>query len=492
MILPRSPLDSLSVQAIAKKLATGELSITELLQACFQRIELREFQVRAWTYLDMDHAQQQATVWEQKLQQEGSQTLETFPLLGVPIAVKDIFATLEMPTGWGTEIYRNRYMGYDAAIVSKLKAAGAIILGKTVTTELATAAAGPTANPHNLAHTPGGSSSGSAAAVADGMVPIAMGSQTMGSILRPAAYCGIFGFKPSFGLISRYGMMPVAPVLDHVGVFARCLNDIHRLLTVLIGTDNRDPDCQTTKQTFSFKATSLSVRSTKDFQSIRLGLIKTSHWQQTERIAQSRLMQAITVLRQADIRVDLVALPANVDPYWNIVQTLCAHGLYQNHGALLSKAPDRCSPLLRDWLQWGKSISADTSQQACRWRYRYREQLRPIFAKYDAMLSPVTLGPAPLGLANTGSPIFCGLWTLCGLPALNIPLGKTVDGLPLGCQLVGSLYNDQKLLEIAHQCWAILSPVFGEITLPPVSFLTDEGIKQCQSHYGFEFSPGYS
>ncbi|MEM9164119.1 MAG: amidase [Cyanobacteria bacterium P01_F01_bin.4] len=239
-------LPFLTAEKASLKIAQGQLTTVELLQACLRRIEDREPSIHAWQYLKLDQALQQAATWDKPDRTFGTTDRLTAPqpLSGIPIAVKDIFATVDMPTGWGTDIYRDRYLDHEAAVVTRLKQAGAIILGKTVTTELATAAAGPTTNPHNLTHTPGGSSSGSAAAVADGMVPLAIGSQTMGSILRPAAYCGIFGFKPSFGLISRDGMMPVSRDLDHVGVFARGLGDIQLLLDVLIGQDDRDPDCQ--------------------------------------------------------------------------------------------------------------------------------------------------------------------------------------------------------------------------------------------------------
>ena len=473
MTLLQSSLNSLTVQTIVDHLTTGDLSITELLQVSLQRIELREPRVRAWTHLDIDHAKKQVADWEQVLKGisgRGPQTpnpggFESYPLLGIPVAVKDIFATLEMPTCWGTEIYQNRYLDHEAAVVSQLKSAGTIILGKTVTTALATATAGSTTNPHNMAHTPGGSSSGSAAAVADGMVPLAIGSQTMGSVLRPAAYCGVFGFKPSFGLISRYGMMPVSQVLDHVGVFARNLDDIQRLLTVLVKPDSRDPDCQTSEQIVSFEQP-LPKKLENGDRSIRLGLIKTSHWSHAEDVTQSRLLQAVDVLRQADISVDLVSLPPEFDRVWSVVQKLCAYGLYQNHGTLLTEHPGQCSPLLESWLKRGQSISENAYRQACQMRDRYRELLAPIFAQYDAVITPVTTGPAPLGLENTGSPIFCGLWTLCGLPALNMPLGYTANGLPLGCQLVGALYSDRQLLTIAEQCWQILKKTFGDIQIP--------------------------
>ena len=461
MTFPQSPLNHLSVQSLRGGLAVGEFSINELLQACLQRISCREPQVQAWTYLDIDRAQKQADKWEQVLIQQRYQSLGNFPLLGIPIAVKDIFATLDMPTEWGMKVYQNRYLDDEAAVVSYLKAAGAIVLGKTVTTALATATAGPTTNPHNCAHTPGGSSSGSAAAVADGMVPLAIGSQTMGSVLRPAAYCGVFGFKPSFGLISRYGMMPVSQILDHVGLFARSLDDIQRLFSVLAQPDLRDPDCQ-----FSQRMVLAENPISHGNRPIRLGLVKMPHWEQAEDIIQTRLMQAVEVLRQADITVRLVSLPAEFDQAWHIVQTLCAYGLYQNHGVLLTDNADQCSPLLERWLKRGQSISDDAYQQACQWRDRYRELLTPIFAQYDAVLSPATTGPAPSGLDNTGSPIFCGLWTLCGGPALNLPLGSTTNGLPLGCQLVGARYRDRHLLTVAEKCWQILKRVFGDIQIP--------------------------
>ncbi|MEO1591693.1 MAG: amidase [Cyanobacteria bacterium J06632_22] len=461
MTSPKLPFNHLSVQSVRNRLTVEALSIQELLQACLQRISCREAKVQAWTYLDIDRAKKRADEWDQALTQHRRQCLEAYPLLGIPIAVKDIFATLGLPTEWGMEIYHDRYFDYEAAVVSNLKAAGAIVLGKTVTTALATATAGPTTNPHNRAHTPGGSSSGSAAAVADGMVPLAIGSQTMGSVVRPAAYCGVFGFKPSFGLISRYGMMPVSQALDHVGLFARSLDDIQRLFSVLAKSDLRDPDCQFTQRTV-LAGNSIGHGN----RPIRLGLVKTPYWEQAEDIVQTRVVQAAEVLGQADIIVDLVTLPAEFDRAWYIVQTLCAYGLYQDHGALLTASSIPCPPLLERWLKRGRSISNSAYQEACQWRARYRQLLTSIFTQYDAVLTPSTTGPAPLGLDNTGSPIFCGLWTLCGVPALNLPIGYTADGLPLGCQLVGARYCDRHLLNIAEQCWQILKKVFGDIQIP--------------------------
>lgn len=232
-------IHTLSATVLAQAIRTRRISCLEAVEACFEQIEQREQAVEAWQYLNPDQVIEQAIA--------GDRTRATGtplgPLHGIPVAVKDICATADMPTGWGTPIHAGQQLNYDAAVVARLRAAGAIIMGKTVSTEYALARAGKTRNPHHPNHTPGGSSSGSAAAVADRMVPLALGSQTGGSVLRPAAYCGVLGFKPSFGAISRFGVMPVCRDLDHVGVFARSLADIALLCSVLIGPDGRDPDC---------------------------------------------------------------------------------------------------------------------------------------------------------------------------------------------------------------------------------------------------------
>ena len=443
----------LTATAALAQMASGQLTATQLLQTCLKRIEQREPAIKAWTFLQTEAALQPALHQDTR----SPHTLQPPPamaqLQGIPVAVKDIFATVDMPTAWGMAIYAGRYLPTDAAIVARLKAAGATILGKTVTTELATAASGPTRNPHNLAHTPGGSSSGSAAAVADGMVPVAIGSQTMGSVLRPAAYCGIFGFKPSFGRISRQGMMPVCDDLDQVGLFARSLEDIEHVFDVLDeGADehsrrggNAEPDAEETRKT---NDTSSPSR--------RLAWIKTPHWDQVEGIAQERLQEAVRALEQANILLETIALPPVCDDYWDTVQTLCAYGLNANHGWLLETHAPSCSAQLKDWLQRGRRISRAVYEQALQRGIHYRQAIAAILERYDAILTPVTSGPAPYGLETTGSPIFCGLWTLCGVPALNLPIGKTPTGLPLGIQFVGKLHGDRHFLQTAKRCWQVL------------------------------------
>jgi Asp-tRNA(Asn)/Glu-tRNA(Gln) amidotransferase A subunit family amidase len=434
-----------------------QISVSEILNDSLSRIDTRESDVKAWIFLAAEAARQQMASQEQYCRAiSPSDLLSQCPLFGIPVGVKDIFATVDMPTAWGLSPYRDRYLPEDAAVVTRLKAAGAIILGKTVTTELATAAAGPTRNPHNLAHTPGGSSSGSAAAVADGMVPIAIGSQTMGSVLRPAAYCGVFGFKPSWGLISRDGVMSVSAVLDHVGMFARCLNDIRRVFEVLI--DQAD----TARQ-------SPAVRSHQSSRPPQLAWIKTPHWHLVDPIAQTRLQQMVDVLSNAGANINAVELPTDCADFWETIQTLCAYGLYQHHGWLLKNHRPLCSPNLQAWLQRGQQVGVSTYTAALHQREQYRASIDTLFSDFDAVLTPVTSGPAPHGLENTGSPLFCGLWTMCGLPAINIPIGQTLDGLPLGCQLVGRYNCDRQLLHIAEYCWQHLKPIFGDIKIPGVA-----------------------
>ncbi|MGP1387291.1 MAG: amidase [Thainema sp.] len=430
------------------------LSLSRILDSCLQRIDSREAVVQAWTFLAVEAAQQQAARHAQQLRARSPQAVLTqFPLLGIPVGVKDIYATVDMPTAWGLPLYRDRYLLEEAEVVTRLKAAGAIILGKTVTTELATAAAGPTHNPHNLDHTPGGSSSGSAAAVADGMVPIAIGSQTMGSILRPAAYCGIFGFKPSFGSISRQGVMPVSADLDHVGIFARCLQDIDRVLEVL--RDPGDTSC-------SYSET----RSPQFSRPPKLAWIKTPNWHLIDPLAQTHLQQVADVLSKAGIDINAIELPNDCADFWETVQTLCAYGLYQHHGQLLDNSSSECSPKLQAWLKRGKQIDLSMYAVALRKQEQYRASIDTLFNQFDAVLTPVTTGPAPQGLENTGSPLFCALWTVCGLPAINIPIGQTRDSLPLGCQLVGRFNCDRQLLSIAEYCWQHIEPTFGGINIP--------------------------
>jgi Asp-tRNA(Asn)/Glu-tRNA(Gln) amidotransferase A subunit family amidase len=457
---PKASMTYFTATQALKQLQDGKLQPSTLLQFSLKRIQQREPDVRAWQSLAIETALQKAQRFDQ--QPTKFQAMADLPLRGIPVAIKDIFSTADLPTTWGTSIYQGRYLPEDAAVVARLKAAGAIILGKTVTTEFATAAAGSTRNPHNLDHTPGGSSSGSAAAVADGIVPVAIGSQTMGSILRPAAYCGIFGFKPSFGVMSRYGMMPVSMDLDHVGLFSRCLDDLELLLTVVASPDNRDLACtQSLQKREKTAAYTLPPR---------IALILGPHYEQLEPVARDRLQDVSHVLEGAGATVDRVTLTDLFQTAWEDTQNLCALGLATHHGEVIRRHRDQVSDLLHDWVERGEWLDEAAHARIRRRVASYRSALSDIFAAYDIILTPVTTGAAPKGLEGTGSPIFCGLWTLCGVPAINLPVGKDSFGLPLGCQLVGKYLADFRLLNLARWCWAVLAEEFGDIEVTITDF----------------------
>lgn len=447
------PTPSLTVELAMEQLRLGCVTATELLQCSLARIQQREPLVQAWQSLGIAPARARAALLDSTWQEEG----ELPPLHGVPVGVKDIFATPDLPTTWGSPMFGDRYLSETAAAVERLERAGALILGKTVSTEFATAAAGPTRNPHNLSHTPGGSSSGSAAAVADGMVPVAIGSQTMGSVLRPAAYCGIFGFKPSFGAISRYGMLSVCRDLDHVGVFARCLADIRRLVSVLAGADSRDPDCR-------------GVPHYSDMtgypNSPRIGWLQGPDWDGVDSESQSRLCEAVEVLRAGGAVISNVSLPPVFQHAWNDSKVLCACGLAASHGDTIKRHRGQVSDLLWSWVELGYQSSPLAYARARQRGILYRQAIVEMSARYDALLTPVTDSAAPEGLGSTGTPRFCALWTLCGVPALNLPVGLNAIGLPLSCQLVGFPQQDFQLLQVADWCWPLLQQAFGGIRTP--------------------------
>lgn len=446
------PLHTLTASEAAPLLRQGALSAQAWMEACLGRIAQRETAVGAWEYLDPAMARQQSF----RCDQQQAQGLPLGPLYGIPVAVKDIFATADMPTGWGTPIHAGQPLPYDAAVVARLRAAGAIIVGKTVTTEYALARAGKTRNPHHLDHTPGGSSSGSAAAVADRMVPLAVGTQTAGSVLRPAAYCGVLGFKPSFGLISRYGVMPVSRDLDHVGVFARSLDDIVLLCRVLFGPDGRDPDC------LGHPALPPSVEMPLPAPP-RLGFVPTPFWHEVEPEAQNAILARLEQFRTAGASVEEVPLPAALADYLDTLDVLIACGMAAHHGADYDHHRGAMSPALGQTIERGRSYGG-VAYAAARWAVaNYSAALAPLFDRYDALVTPVTTGVAPLGLENTGTFKFCAPWSLTGVPAISLPIGQGRHHLPLAMQLVGGRGQDGTLLQVAR--WVLVQ--LGEDGLAP-------------------------
>ncbi|MGH7354560.1 MAG: amidase, partial [Candidatus Rokuibacteriota bacterium] len=340
----------------------------------------------------------------------------------------------------------------DATVVAMLRAAGAVIMGKTVTTEFATRSPGKTQNPHNPAHTPGGSSSGSAAAVAAGMAPLALGSQTGGSVIRPAAYCGVYGFKPTHGLIPRHGMFRLSRTLDHVGLFARSVEDLALLAEQAAGYDERDPDTRP-RARVPFVDVSREAPPLEPM----FAFVKTPHWERVDEDAKAALAELVELLGD---RVEEVELLPSALEGWRCHETIMNAEIALNLEREWERGRDRLSPSLRERIERGRQVSALDYQRALAHLRPMRAGFTELFEqRYDAILTPPAFGTAPKGLASTGDPALCALWTLCGMPAVTLPLMQGANGLPLGAQLVGAHDFDARLLRTAR--WLVTRVAAG-------------------------------
>jgi Asp-tRNA(Asn)/Glu-tRNA(Gln) amidotransferase A subunit family amidase len=423
----------------ARQIREGTLTSEELVQTCLERIRALEPKVQAWQFLDEEHALAQARARD--VQKRNGEPIG--PLHGVPVGIKDIIDTGDMPTENGTVLHKGRTPREDAAVVTMLRAAGAVILGKTVSTECAYFNPGKTRNPHNPEHTPGGSSSGSAAAVGAGMVPLALGSQTAGSVIRPAAFCGAFGFKPTHGLIPRSGILTLSRTLDHVGLFARTIDDLALLLEQVQGYDERDPDTRP-RARIPFASISREEPPVEPM----LAFIKTPHWERTDAETKDAYAELVEALGE---RVEEVELLPSAAEGWDWHRTIMEAEMAANLEALWRAGEDQLSEKLRALIERGRRTTALDHQRAVRRIAPTVESLDELFMqRYDAILTPPALGTAPKGLASTGDPVFCSLWTLLGMPAITLPLMKGENGLPLGVQLVGRKGYDARLLRTAR------------------------------------------
>jgi Asp-tRNA(Asn)/Glu-tRNA(Gln) amidotransferase A subunit family amidase len=429
----------LTATEAARRIRDGVLTSEELVQACLERIRAVEPTVQAWTFLDEEHALSQARAADER-KRSGE---PTGPLHGVPIAVKDIIDTADMPTENGTVLHRGRMPRDDARIVAVLRGAGAIILGKTVTTECAYFAPGKTRNPFNPEHTPGGSSSGSAAAVAAAMVPLALGTQTNGSIIRPAAFCGAYGFKPTHGLIPRTGILNVSRTLDHVGLFARSLEDLALLAEELCGYDERDPDTSP-RARVPFRAIAAEEPPIPPM----LAFIKTPPWERASADTREGFAELVEALGE---QAEEVALIPSATDAWDWHRTIMEAEMAANLEREWEAGRERLSPQLRALIERGRQVTAVDYQRALNGIPRIAESLDELFMeRYDAILTPAAPGSAPKGLESTGDPAFCTLWTLCGMPAVTLPLMQDSAGMPIGVQLVGRRNFDARLLRTAR------------------------------------------
>ena len=432
-------LSELGAAAAASALAEGRISSEDLVGASLARIRADEDRVRAWTFLDPEYALQQARAADRR-RREGK---PLGPLHGIPVGIKDIIDTRDMPTENGTLLHAGRRPKEDAAVVRMLRAAGAVILGKTVTTELATYAPGKTRNPHNPEHTPGGSSSGSAAAVAAHMVPVAIGTQTNGSMIRPAAYCGVIGYKPSFGLIPRRGVLKQSRPLDQLGVFARSVEDAALLAEQIIGYDEFDPDTRAQAKP-PLRATAMQEPPIPP----RFAFVKTPLWKTADTDSQAAFTGLVSRLGE---RVEEFRLPPVFKNAWKWHQTIMEADIALNYEAEYEQGKDKLSASLRGQIERGRRVRAVAYNQALGRIPALNAELDPLFEQgCEAILTLATAGTAPRGLTSTGSPAFCTLWTLCGMPAITLPLLRGANGLPLGVQLVGPRGGDARLLRSAR------------------------------------------
>jgi Asp-tRNA(Asn)/Glu-tRNA(Gln) amidotransferase A subunit family amidase len=431
-------LEGLTASQATALMRDGRMSARELAEACLAQIERLEPTIGAWAFLDRDYVLMQADAADDAHRSGRSHG----PLHGIPVGIKDIVDTSDMPTEDGTPLHAGRRPRRDAAVVARLREAGAVIMGKTVTTELALYSPGKTANPRDPARTPGGSSSGSAAAVAASMVPLAIGSQTNGSVIRPASFCGVYGFKPSHGLIPRSGVLRLSRILDHIGVFARSLEDIALIAECLVGFDEADPDTRPVARP-PLVATALSEPPLPP----RLAFAPSPVWDRAEPETQEAFAELIDVLGERIERLDLPGPFANgVDWHRTILETDLAVNLAEDY----ERGRDMLSPSLREMIERGRRHLAFDYQRVVNAIPLLNRALEEAFSRYDAIVTPAAPGVAPVGRESTGSPVFCSLWTLCGLPALTLPLLQNEAGLPLGVQLVGAPGSDGRLLRTAN------------------------------------------
>ena len=422
-------INELTATAVAHKILLGEVTCEELVRACLERVKQREPVIRAWAYVDAEAAIRHA--------RELDSAKPNGPLYGIPIGVKDVFDTSEMPTEYNSPIYRNWRPIRNADCVLRVEQAGGVILGKTTTSEFAYRYPAPTANPHNTAHTPGGSSSGSAAAVADFMVPLAIGTQTGASTIRPASFCGIFGFKPSYSRISFNGGKVLSNSFDTIGLFARSAEDLALFDSVLT-------------------ATALPEISVTHERQLRIGQCESPYWSEAEESTRNALISTGSALRSAGVVIEEVRLPekfkglADANSLIVAVEATCSlaheYANYQN----------KLSDELRDLIETGNRARLSDVQEARALIADCCTEIDRFFDQFDAILTPSAPGEAPAGLSSTGSPIFSRIWTALYLPCISLPVTRGLKGLPVGVQIVGRRHSDRHLLGIASRLSSFL------------------------------------
>jgi len=429
--------NALSAVEAARKIRAGSLSSADLVKACLARIDETDGQLKAWVHLDPEHALAQAEEMD-VIRRAGR---PVGPLHGVPVGLKDIIDTHDFPTERGTPIFAGRRPSKDAALVERLRDAGAVILGKTASTELAFMHAAQTRNPHDPARSPGGSSSGSAAAVAAYQVPLAIGTQTNGSVIRPAAFCGTYGFKPTRGVISRRGVLQTSVSLDQVGVFGRSLEDVALLADVIGGYDPSDPMCYAKPRPKMLEGSRADAPVEPEFVWFDLPF--------NDRLTEDAREGLDELLNTLGARVERIPVAENMVGLVDVQKVIHEYEICHHLENEFAEHWDKVSTSLRPVIERARTISDAQYDEALEVMASAAGFFAEFFNDYDAVIAPSAAGEAPEFGPGTGDPIFCTIWTLCGLPSLNLPLLVGENGLPVGVQLVGAAEEDDRLLRTA-------------------------------------------
>ncbi|MFQ5996701.1 MAG: amidase [Dehalococcoidales bacterium] len=440
MAINQKPCD-LTITEAAAAITKGELTSVQLVNSCLERIDSLEEKIQAWVLVDREGALQTAN----RLDQELRQGQRRGPLHGIPMGIKDIYYTAGLRTEAGSPSWSGFVPSYDATTVALLKEAGTVILGKTHTTQFAYLDPAPTRNPWNTAHTPGGSSSGSGAGVAAGMCLAALGSQTLGSVLRPAAFNGIVGFKAHHGRISAYGVVPVSWTLDHMGILARTVADTALVFQTIAGYDPRDhhsldeivPDCLSRLE--SQKAP-------------HLGLARQYFFEHADEEMCNHTEKVVERLRQAGAKVAEIVLPPSFAAIRDTGRIINAAEAATYHQEMFAKHKEQYRPGIRGLIEDGLSIPATEYARALERRLEQYADIEPILHQVDALLTPGAPGAAPHGLASTGNSVMQGPWSIAGVPSISLPTGLNKDGLPLAIQLAGPPKAEDRLLAVARWC----------------------------------------
>ena len=436
----------LTIKEATSVITAGKLTVLELVESCLGRIRDREEKILAWALVDRDGALEIA----RRLDQELRQGRRRGPLHGIPFGIKDIFYTAGLPTEAGSRSRLGFVPSYDATSVARLKEAGVIILGKTQTTEFAYMDPAPTRNPWNTDHTPGGSSSGSGASVAAGMCLAALGTQTQGSVLRPAAFNGIVGFKPHYGRISTYGVLPLAWTLDHVGILARTVEDVALIFQTIAGYDSMDyhsmgdavPDC---------------LSNLESSRAPHLGLVRQIFYDNADEEMRSHTDDIVERLRQAGAEIQGIEFPGNFSEILDNGHTIMAVEAATYHQTMFSKNKKQYRTEMSKLIEQGLSTSATEYARILEARRQQFADVKLLLGQVDAVLTPGAVGAAPSGLTSTGNPVMQGPWTTMGVPTMSLPTGLSKDGLPLAVQLVGHPKAEEHLLTTARWCERVLN-----------------------------------